>query len=184
MKPKTIITSILLLFVAASVVYLVLGQTGGKGDAELTAAAILPDKPAANGPDTTVPPGNTPTAALPAEKASPKTYVTVYYFHGSYRCITCRTIEMYTREAVNGAFIAELGNGSLHIRILNMQDPENEAYVDEFGLQYYIVVLEKVVDSERVEWKKLEGVWDLYNDKDAFKKYVVGETRDYLEGIQ
>ena len=90
---------------------------------------------------------------------------------------------MYTREAVNGAFLTELGNGSLHMRVLNMQDPENEAYVNDFGLEYYIVVLEKVVDGKRVEWKKLERVWDLLNDKDEFKKYVVSETRNYLKGI-
>ncbi len=183
MKPKTIVTIILLLFVAASVVYLVLGEIGGKRDAELTPAAGTPDEPAAGAPDSSAPPAKTPTAALPAEKASPDTYVNVYYFHGNYRCVTCRTIEMYTREAINEGFLAELGNGSLHIRILNMQDPENEAYVNDFGLEYYIVVLEKVVDGKRAEWKKLEGVWDLLNDKDEFKKYVVSETRNYLKGI-
>lgn len=183
MKPKTIVTVILLLFVAASAVYLVLGEIGGKRDAELTPAAETPDEPTAGAPDSSAPPAKTPTAVLPAEKVAPDTYVNVYYFHGNYRCITCRTIEMYTREAVNEAFLTELGNGSLHIRILNMQDPENETYVDDFGLQYYIVVLEKVVDGNRVEWKKLEGVWDLYNDKDAFKEYVIGETRNYLKGI-
>ncbi len=114
---------------------------------------------------------------------SPDTYVVVYYFHGYYRCMTCRTIEMYTREAVNEAFLKELGDGSLHLRVLNMQDPVNEAYVKDFKLEYYVVVLEKVVNGKRVEWKKLEGVWDLLKDKDAFKKYVVSETRDYLKGI-
>jgi hypothetical protein len=183
MKPKTIITAILLLFVAASVVYLVLGQTGGKRDIELTPAVVMPNELTARAPDSSVPPGKTPTAALPSEKGSPETYVNVYYFHGNYRCITCRTIEMYTREAVNEAFLKELGDGSLHMRVLNMQDPENEAYVNDFGLEYYIVVLEKVMDGKRVEWKKLEGVWDLYNDKPAFKKYVIGETRNYLKGI-
>ncbi|MBN2224923.1 MAG: hypothetical protein JW765_09640 [Deltaproteobacteria bacterium] len=183
MKPKTIITSILLLFVAASVVYLVLGEIGGKRDAELTPAVVMPDEPTAGAPDSSAPPGETLTTALPAEKASPDTYVNVYYFHGNYRCISCRTIEMYTREAVNEAFLTEMGDGSLHLKVLNMQDPKNEAYIDDFTLEYYIVVLEKVVDGKRVEWKKLEGVWDLYNDKPAFKKYVIGETRNYLKGI-
>ena len=183
MKPKTIVTIILLLFVAASVVYLVLGQIGGKRDIDLTPAVVMPNELTARAPDSSAPPGETPTTALPAEKASPDTYVNVYYFHGNYRCVTCRTIEMYTREAVNGAFLAELGDGSLHMRVLNMQDPVNEAYVNDFGLEYYIVVLEKVVDGKRVEWKKLEGVWDLLNDKDEFKEYVVSETRNYLKGI-
>ncbi len=183
MKPKTIITVILLLFVAASIAYLVLGQNGGKRDIEPTPAAVIPNELTASAPDLSAAADKTPMAALPAEKASPETYVNVYYFHGTYRCVTCRTIEMYTREAVNGAFLTELGDGSLHMRVLNMQEPANEAYVNDFGLEYYIVVLEKVVDGKRVEFKKLEGVWDLLKDKDEFKKYIVSETRAYLQGI-
>lgn len=184
MKPKTIITIILLLFVAASVAYLVVGEVGERPATAEKPADLIPATPPTDDLSAAKPSGDRLPANDPAlTTSSPDTYVNVYYFHGNYRCITCRTIEMYTREAVNEAFLAELGDGSLHIRILNMQEPANEAYVDDFGLEYYIVVLEKVVDGERVEWKRLERVWDLYNDKPAFKKYVIGETRDYLEGI-
>jgi hypothetical protein len=200
MKPKTIITIILLLFVGASIVYLAMGELGVKPDTKPTPVSISPTDPTASVPDSalapaTVTPATDPSTnkpsvdTSPTEKpepvveTSPDTYIVVYYFHGNYRCITCRTIEMYTREAVNGAFLKELGNGSLHIQILNMQDPANEAYVKDFALEYYVVVLEKVVDGKRVEWKKLERVWDLRGDKDAFKKYVVSETRAYLKGI-
>jgi hypothetical protein len=186
MKLKTIVTIVLLLFVAASVAYLVVGEIGKRPAVEKTADSI-----------TAIPPTTNPTAVVPlADKApvvdpapapvktSPETYIVVYYFHGNYRCVTCRTIEMYTREAINEAFLKELGDGSLHLNVLNMQDPVNEVYVKDFGLEYYIVVLEKVVDGKRVEWKKLEGIWDLLKDKDAFKKYVVNETRAYLKGIK
>ncbi len=201
MKPKVIITIVLLLFVAASVAYLAVGELTGRsgpgGDvvggetgsptAAVSDPALAPGtppktaEPAAGGPPETTPPtGDTAPATIP----SPDTYVTVYYFHGTYRCITCRTIEMYTREAINEAFLTELGDGSLHLRVINMQDPENRAYVDDFGLEYYIVVLERVEDGKRVEWKKLEGVWDLLGDKQSFKKYVIDETRDYLKRVE
>ncbi len=196
MKPKTIVTIILLLFVAASVAYLAMGELTGKSDAGTNAAGSALTNPTPGVPDSAAtPPATGPFSDKPSEKmpppegtrpivdTSPETYVAVYYFHGNYRCITCRTIELYTREAVNGAFLKELGNGSLHMRVLNMQDPANEAYVNNFELEYYVVVLEKVVDGKRVEWKKLERVWDLREDKDAFKKYIVSETRAYLKGI-
>jgi|GEM_PF-654586 len=187
MKPKTLITVFLSLFVAASLTYLVLGEVKGKPDAEndpAVPAAFTPSA-VADSPSIAVPPEDTPAKSDPKDinGTPPDTYINVYYFHGNYRCVTCRTIEMYTREAVNGAFLQELGNGRLHMRILNMQEPENEGYVKDFGLEYYIVVVEKVVDGKRVEWKKLEKVWDLLNDKEAFKDYVVNETRDYLKGI-
>jgi hypothetical protein len=200
MKYRAIVTTILLLFVTASLAYLVVGERGARTQAEIESTGTVHIDPAPVDPATTggatgtlpaaVPPSDLPAAApapdLPASSPAelPRdTYINVYYFHGNYRCITCRTIEMYTREAINEAFLTELGNGTLHLRILNMQDPANEAYVKDFGLEYYIVVLEKVVDGKRVEWKKLEGVWDLLKDKDAFKKYVVGETRGYLDGV-
>jgi hypothetical protein len=196
MKVKSIVTIVLLLFVAASVAYLVLGERTGKSEIELTPSSVAPTDPSAGAPDPALaPPAADLSADKPSEKrpptggsgpvvgTSPETYIVVYYFHGNYRCITCRTIEMYTREAVNEAFLKELGDGSLHIRVLNMQDPANDAYVKDFALEYYIVVLEKVVDGKRIQWKKLERVWDLKEDKEAFKKYVISETRAYLEGI-
>jgi hypothetical protein len=191
MKTKAIITIVLLLFVAASVVYLAVGEIGkdpavaGKPADPITIAPSTAD-PSTTDPVTVDPVADSPSIGDPVSPPttpSAETYVNVYYFHGYYRCITCRNIEMYTREAVNGAFLNELGNGSLHIQILNMQDPVNEAYVNDFKLEYYVVVLEKVVDGKRVEWKKLEGVWDLLDDKDAFKKYVISETRNYLGGV-
>jgi hypothetical protein len=196
MKPKTIITIILLLFVGASIVYLAMGELGAKRETKPTPISVAPADPTASVPDSALAPatanpstdkpsvGTPPSGdTKPVIETSPDTYIVVYYFHGNYRCITCRTIEMYTREAVNGAFLKELGNGSLHLRVLNMQDPANEAYVNDFKLEYYMVVLEKVVDGKRVEWKKLERVWDLREDKDAFKKYVISEIRAYLKGI-
>ena len=200
MKLKSIITVVLLLFVAASVAYLVVGNRGEQPETETNSAGATPTDPAPSNP-AGIPgiPGTAPDTAMPSDvpgstlppddpapapaTTSPERYVNVYYFHGFYRCITCRTIEMYTREAVNEAFLTELGDGSLHMQVLNMQEPANEAYVNDFKLEYYVVVLEKIVDGKRVEWKKLERVWDLLNDKDAFKKYVISETRNYLKGI-
>jgi hypothetical protein len=200
MNAKTIITTLLLLFVTASVAYLVVGKLGEKSD-RVSAPYVEPAPPdpsptdlSGNAPDsgTTTPrvasPSKTPAAALPASDpgpatGSPETYVNVYYFHGYNRCITCRTMELYTREAVNDAFLKELGDGSLHLSVLNMQDPVNETYVEDFQLKYYMVVIERIVDGKRREWKKLEGIWDLVKDKEGFKKYIQEETRAYLKGI-
>ena len=125
MKPKTIITTILLLFVAASITYLAIGALWKSPDIKTAPAGITPADPTASVPDSALTPAATDPSTdkssvgtpatndpKPISDTSPDTYIVVYYFHGNYRCITCRTIEMYTREAVNGAFLKELGNGS------------------------------------------------------------------------
>lgn len=170
-KLKTIFTIILVLFLVVSVSYLVGKElfndsSKEKVSADTSIISEIPDK-SENDSNTLA-----------------KDAVVVYYFHGYSRCRTCLTIEAWTREAVVSGFPDELRDGRLKFLSYNMQDPVNEAYVKDFQLAYYVVVLERVKDGERKEWKKLEKVWDLLNDEDAFTKYVQDETRICLEKIE
>lgn len=169
MKTKTIVTIVLTLFVITSVVYLVVEEVGTK-PAE--------DTDEWNIPETDVSPGD-------EIEYSPETgaddLVVVYYFHGNFRCHSCLTIEQFTREAILGGFEDELRDGRMALRVINMQDPVNRAYVEDFQLEYYMVVLERIENGERRDWEKLEDVWDLYTDKEGFIEYVQEETRDFIE---
>lgn len=176
MKVKTVVTLILILFVSVSITYMVLEEIGGKSQLETMTQDI--------------PPTDNLFIDTPVESTNPnppeslaEDVLIVYYFHGYYRCYSCLTIEKHTREAITTGFERELKDGRLVLRVLNMQDPLNESYVDDFQLQYYIVVLERIENGKRQDWKKLEDVWDLYNNKDMFIEYVQKETRDYLKGL-
>jgi len=173
MKPKTIITATLLLFVAASVVYLVVKETAG------------------NVAQSTVPPSTTLSASgegtqgftLPPDKAE-ITNIAVYYFHGNMRCTTCRTIEAYTKEAVQTGFSDTLKDGRLELRVVNIEEPGNDHFVQDFQLSTRSVVLERIADGKREEWKNLDRVWELVRgDKNEFLKYVQDEIRVYLEKL-
>ncbi len=172
MKTKSIITIVLLTLIAASITYFAV---------ELFGSGPTTEKETTN--SSTINPQTDDPKPITIAKTGEGTVV-VYYFHGNFRCTTCRTIEAYTREAITSGFPEELKDGRLKLLVMNIQEPENEGYIKDFQLQYYMVVLEKIVDGKRQEWKKLESVWELVKDKEAFVKYVQEETRDYLKGIE
>ena len=172
MKPKTAITGVLLLFVAASIIHLVVKETGGNGKTP------PPETAAASGGRSTLEPGSPigPTDGKPAKRK-----VVAYYFHGNMRCITCRTIEAYAQEAVETGFGKALQEGRLDWRVVNVEEPGNEHFIQDFQLTTRSVVIQEFLDGKSTRWNNLGRVWALVRKKDSFLKYVQDETRAYLE---
>ena len=155
MKPKTVITVVLLVFVAASVVVL--------------AAKSLRPKPQESGPQ--------PPAAQPPDDG-----VIAYYFHGNMRCPTCRSIEAYAHEAVKSGFAEDLAEGRLQWRVVNYEEPENEHFATDYELVAPTVVLVEISGGSQKEWKNLPEVWELIGEKPAFIAFVQQNVRAMLEG--
>jgi hypothetical protein len=162
MKAKTVVSIVLLAFVAVSVVYLVIKETGSRGGAVVATEGI------ANGAD--------------VDAATADSKVIVYYFHGNKRCNTCRTIEAYTAEAVTTGFAEQIETGRVVWQPVNIDEPENEHFVEDYDLTIRTVVLVDVVEGRDDKWTKLDRVWDLTGDKDAFVDYITTNTNAYLAG--
>ncbi len=174
MKPKNIVSAILLLFVVVSVVYLVAGEsTSRKGASEASAgnagAPALPAKPQDQRAETAT------GAGAPAHR------VVAYYFHGDFRCRTCLAMERYAREALEEGLADELESGALEWRAVNYDLPENEHFTQDYGLTSSAVVLVNMIDNKQQEWKDLQQIWDLVGDEGGFKDYVRNEAVAYLE---
>lgn len=106
--------------------------------------------------------------------------VIAYYFHTTQRCASCRAIEAYAKEAVETAFAKELKDGRLVWRTVNLDVKGNEHFVKDYRLYTKSVILVNEQRGRAPEWKNLEKVWQLLRDKEAFLRYVQGETRAYL----
>jgi len=115
------------------------------------------------------------SAALPANR------VIVYYFHTTYRCTSCRNIEAYTYEAINGAFADQLKDGRLAWKVVNIEQKGNEHFAKDYQLYTKSVILARETHGTTKEWKNLSRIWELLHDKPAFLKYVRDEVRDYLK---
>jgi hypothetical protein len=106
--------------------------------------------------------------------------VIVYYFHGNFRCQTCRRIEQLTREAVSENFGAELSAGALEMQVINVEQPENSHFSKEYQLFTRSVVVSDMVNGKETQWKNLQKVWELVHNEKAFKEYIRSEVKAYL----
>ena len=107
--------------------------------------------------------------------------VVAYYFHGTFRCTTCQTIEKYSKEAIEHYFANELKNGTLEFKSLNVEEAENRHYVQDYQLFSRSLVISLVKQDKEVTWKNLTDVWKLVRDKDKFFQYVKDEVEKFLK---
>ena len=66
-------------------------------------------------------------------------------------------------------------------RTLNVDEPENNHFVKDYGLYTKSVVVSEVQDGREVRWKNLDQVWKLLGDPAAFQGYVEREVQAFLE---
>lgn len=119
--------------------------------------------------------------AIPSVAFALEDKVIAYYFHGSFRCPTCHKLEEYSKDAINTSFKDEIENGSLEFKTVNVEEKENENFVQEYKLYTKSLVLSKVKDGKEVEYKNLDKIWECVGDKKKFYDYIISETKDFLK---
>jgi hypothetical protein len=195
MNAKQIVTLVLVVFVIASIVYLVAGESRRGGDrgsgrgeasrniADEEATGSAPYAEAVPGSEAAADAESTPDAGTPgvAVKATPPAHkVVAYYFHGTRRCRKCLAIEAYTKEAIEKGFPSQLGSGVLEFRAVNVDEPENGHFIGDYELTTKSVVLSDLREGAEERWKNLDLVWEYVGDKEVFIDYIRRETEDYL----
>jgi len=108
--------------------------------------------------------------------------VIAYYFYGNVRCPSCKKIEAYSHEAIQGGFAAPLKDGRLEWRPINVEESGNEHFLKDFQIYTKSLVIVDLIDGKQKQWKNLPKVWELLYDKDGFIKYVRDEINAYLTG--
>jgi len=108
----------------------------------------------------------------------------VYYFHGSFRCVTCHNLEQYAKEAIETNFKNELGKGVLVFKSVNVEKKENEHFLNDYQLYSKSLVLSLVRDGKEVKYKNLTKIWEYARNKEKYINYVKGEIVAFLGEIQ
>jgi hypothetical protein len=172
MSAKTIVTVLLLAFVALSVGYLVVSESSTKPTPKPTAT---PQSAPTATPAGAKPPTDATAASVPANR------VIAYYFHNTRRCVTCLKIERLAEEALRERFASAFKDGTLTWMTINMEEPANKHFVEDYGLVTSSVVLVDIEDGKTREWITMGDVWQLvHDDENTFKTYIVTQARDYL----
>jgi hypothetical protein len=189
---RKLVTTLLFIFVVVSVAVLVYKEFSprSKGNASDIAVAMA-DTASVSGKFLPVTENQTAretttkqeekSASQQAAVKSHNANVIVYYFHGTFRCTTCRTIEKYSHDAIQQYFSKELENGKLEFRPLNVEEPENRHFVQDYQLFSKALVLSLFRDGKETKSKNLTDIWTLVNDKNKFFQYVKNEVEGFLK---
>ena len=130
-----------------------------------------------------VAPAQAPTPQpAPAVAGKPSRQIVASYFHGDFRCATCRKLEADARAAIEQAFAAELADGRVVFKAVNVDRPENAHFNEDYSLVTRSLVITEEVDGKVLRFINLEKIWQLVRDEVAYRDYVVGAVRNYLDG--
>jgi hypothetical protein len=111
---------------------------------------------------------------------SQESTIMVYYFRTNVRCATCKKLEAYAREVVERDFAQDLKSGRLQWKMVNMQEPENEHFVNDFQLVTKSVVLVEQVNGKQKRWKNLSKIWELVMSQEKYQEYIRSEIEIFL----
>lgn len=154
MKTKTIVSVLLLAFVAVSVAFAFrkIGPTTTTNQQRAAASS------------------ETNVAATPVglDEKLAETQFTAVYFHAPHRCPTCRKIESFSHEALT----PEIEAGKLAWQIADYTTDANATLVDQFKVFTSTVVLVEALDGKVVRWKNLEEVWNHTSDQADFTAFI------------
>ncbi|MBN2134185.1 MAG: hypothetical protein JW737_00490 [Acidobacteria bacterium] len=108
--------------------------------------------------------------------------IELYYFHGTRRCHTCKTIEEYAAEIIKTRYSIELNENKLLWKTVNVDLPENEHFINTFELHSSTMVLVEKSGNNITKWVALPKVWTLVRNRNAFEEYLVNEIGAFLRG--
>ena len=110
--------------------------------------------------------------------------IIVYYFYGNVRCPTCHKMEQYTKQAIEENFKDELANGLLIIKTVNVEEKENEHFVNDYQLYTKTLIISRVENGKEIRHENLTKIWEYVRDKKKFFDYVTTEINNCLKDNQ
>lgn len=167
MKTKNIITIVLVLFVLASIVFLAAKELKQKPDAVDNGLEQIQNQPQAQTPN------------QPAQNSDGNKTV-VYYFRTNVRCVKCKKFESYTQQVIDGQFSEQAKTGELEWKVVNVEVPGNEHFINDYKLVTKSIILSEVKDGEETEYKNLDKIWVLVDDETAFKNYITNQITEFF----
>lgn len=108
-------------------------------------------------------------------------HVVLYYFHTTFRCASCVTIEKTARQVVNEQFKKQIDDGLLQFYPVDVEKPQNRHYIEDYQLYSKSLVLVEYRDGKEVRHKNLEGIWQ-QTSLDGLRDYLAREITAFLEG--
>lgn len=177
-RSRTVLRVVLVAFVVIAVAVLIVREVRNR--AALASNGVYCPPTTVGTPSTSSPsvPGTVPVT----DKTSlPTNGVVAYDFRNTQRCPSCITIEDWTSGVLKTEFAAQLADGTLIWRPLDVQQPANAHFIQDYQLTSISVVLVRYTNGKPGKWENLQNVWQLLGDQKAFEDYIKSSTRSFLD---
>jgi hypothetical protein len=101
--------------------------------------------------------------------------VTVFYFHGKQRCVTCVTLQEVTQQAV-----AENFSGNVDVQFLEIDVSErvNQALADKYEIVFSSLVIATPNDFKDISQEAFDLVM---TEPEVLKALIVQEVNTYIK---
>lgn len=119
----------------------------------------------------------------PADSNIKPDHIVAYYFHGNFRCASCKKIEAYSKESINSNFSNELKKGILLLKVINIEEPGNRHFIRDYNLYTKSLVVVSYAGDKQIKYKNLERVWDYLGSKAEFENYVRTELSGFTSEV-
>jgi hypothetical protein len=106
--------------------------------------------------------------------------VAAYYFYTTDRDEDSRKAEKLAYDALTSQFSAALRAGKLEWYALNSDLPENKHYLTNYGVPPRSLLIIEYKGSQALQWRNCDKIWNLVNNEESFKNYVIKEVNGYL----
>jgi len=126
---------------------------------------------------------DSPVAHAQVESAAADTVVYAYYFHQTFRCFTCQSMEETAARAIRENFVPQLQAGQVVWMPVNIDKPEGKVLRQQFNARATELVLARMEGNVCQESKKLDELSELSGRPDAVSKYLVDQISAYLNPV-
>ena len=99
--------------------------------------------------------------------------VTVFYFHGKQRCVTCVTLQEVTQQAVSENFS---GNDEVQFLEVDVSDPKNKALADKYEIVFSSLVIATPNDYKDISQEAFNLVM---SEPEVLKALIAQEVNAY-----
>ncbi len=106
--------------------------------------------------------------------------VIVYYFHRKFRCQSCEVLESTLQNTLQITYSDHFGAGKLAMCIINVDDPENRHFLEQFEIFSNSIVIVEKKGGVISRYKNLESIWDISQDRDAITRLLQTEVAGFL----
>ncbi len=124
--------------------------------------------------------GDLPATQAQAQSPAGSTVVYAYYFHQTYRCLSCELMETTAAREIEEHFARQMQDGQVVWMPVNIDTPAGKVFRQQFNVQGSALVLARMENDVCKESKKLDGLWGQLERPDAFSKYLTDEVNAFL----